>query len=186
MEKLIIICLLFLILLILPNRRLLIRKRRKNPTEANNNWVSIMGETKQIERQTLPSEARGGQSQYDLSEKDTFKSEIREEEFSPVDRTKNINDIRVRNADSEKEDANGQYEYFTTESGLATGVTFQELKTAGQLIQQNMLEPGLERQAVDIIQKIHGTELFDLLENSLEDGPKRIAGLLNRCNSNED
>lgn len=186
MEQFIIICLLFLILLIVSDRRLLVRQRRKSPTDANKNWVSIMGGTKQIEREVLSGEVHGGQYQSDLSGKDSFESKIIEKEFEPLDRTKNISDIRVRNDDSKQKDTDEQYEDFTTESLFDTGVTFQELSNVGQMIQQNMLEPSLERQAVDIIQKIQGSELFYLLENSLEDGPKRIAGLLNRCNSNDD
>lgn len=60
------------------------------------------------------------------------------------------------------------------------------MSTAGQLLQQDLLEPDLEQQAVNIIQKIQGTELFDLLENSLGDASKRVANLLRQNISNED
>jgi hypothetical protein len=52
------------------------------------------------------------------------------------------------------------------------------------LLQEEFLEPALEQQAVDIIQKIQGTELFSLLENSLEGATQRIADLLNQSTSN--
>ena len=60
------------------------------------------------------------------------------------------------------------------------------MSTAGQLLQQDVLEPDLEKQAVHIIQKIQGTELFDLLENSLGDASKRVANLLSQNITNED
>ena len=93
----------------------------------------------------------------------------------------------VKNIDWEDEEEDWQYhDDSKIESGFATGVTFQELSTAGQLLQQDLLEPGLEQQAVNIIQKIQGTELFDLLKNSLGDASKRVANLLSRSISDGD
>jgi len=98
-----------------------------------------------------------------------------------------LEDILVKNDDWEEEEEDWRYgEFSDIESGFATGVTFQELSTAGQLLQEEFLEPALEQQAVDIIQKIQGTELFSLLENSLEDATQRIADLLSQSTSNVD
>jgi len=50
----------------------------------------------------------------------------------------------------------------------------------GALLQQEVLEPALQQKAVDIVQRIQGTELFSLLENSMEGASRKIAVLLDR------
>jgi len=42
------------------------------------------------------------------------------------------------------------------------------------------LQPSQKQQVINIVQKIQGMELFSLLENSIQDGAKKIAGLLNK------
>lgn len=177
MEQLIIIFLLIIIMLILLDRKFSINDLERNSSDTNKSVPSIMGATKQREGQILPISAEDRQDESVLIAPDNFKSETKEEEFEPIGQSKNLNDIPVKN-DEWQEDEDWKYEDSTIESGFATGVTFQELSTAGQLLQQDVLEPDLEQQAADIIQRIQGTELFDLLENSLGDASKRIATLL--------
>jgi len=64
------------------------------------------------------------------------------------------------------------------DDGFAIGVTFEELATVGALLDRSSLEPNLKEQAVDIVQRIQGTELFSLLENSVENVAQKIASLL--------
>jgi len=144
-----------------------------------------MGDTKPRERHPLPIDTNEGQNNVPFTEENNFESETTEEEFENVDTAKNLGEISVKNEDWQ-EDEDWKYQHSNVESGFATGVTFQELSTAGQLLQEETLEPDVETQAVDIIQKIQGTELFDLLESSLGDVSKRIASLLKESISNED
>ncbi len=69
--------------------------------------------------------------------------------------------------------------------GYAKGVTFQELNKAGQLLQQKELEPVSVHKAVVIVRKIEGTDLFKLLENSIDGASRKIADLLNKNLPNE-
>lgn len=46
------------------------------------------------------------------------------------------------------------------------------------LLQKEKLEPSQKETAALIVQKIQGTELFILLENSMEDASRKIAELL--------
>ncbi|WP_288447072.1 hypothetical protein [uncultured Chryseobacterium sp.] len=177
MEQLIIIFLLIIIMLILLDRKFSINDLERNSSDTNKSVPSIMGATKQREGQILPISAEDRQDESVLIAPDNFKSETKEEEFEPIGQSKNLNDIPVKN-DEWQEDEDWKYEDSTIESGFATGVTFQELSSASQLLQQDVLEPDLEQQAADIIQRIQGTELFNLLENSLGDASKRIATLL--------
>lgn len=178
MEQIIIIGLLIILVLVLVDKKISININGKDNVTKTNNLPSIMGDTKQRERQASPINTNERQNEYILQAESIFESETREAEFDTMGQTKNLDDIPVKNDEWGQENEDWKYESSTVESGFATGVTFQELSTAGELLQQDVLKPDLEQLAVDIIQKIQGTELFDLLENSLGDASKRIASLL--------
>ncbi|WDF45977.1 hypothetical protein PQ459_13825 [Chryseobacterium sp. KACC 21268] len=188
MEQLIIIgLLLVIILLLLWDRKFINQYSKENSIKAHPAVPSIMGEPKKEERKPVPSDFYKGQGESLVPKANNFDSETKEEAFENTASKKEIDEILVKNIDWEAEEEDWQYQDDPEiESGFATGVTFQELNTAGQLLQQDVLEPDLEQQAVDIIQKIHGTELFDLLENSLSDASQRISALLSQSVSNED
>lgn len=187
MEKIIIISLLIIIILLLLDKKLLIPHAQKKNT---NKWLdvpSVMGETRKLERQLMPSVSDQRQEASTIIDPDIFESETKEEVFENIASKKELEDILVKNNDWDDEEEDWHYQVDSKiESGFATGVTFQELSTAGQLLQQDVLEPDLEQQAVLIIQKIQGTELFDLLENSLGEASTRVAALLSQSISNED
>ncbi|MCD0477820.1 hypothetical protein LPB90_05100 [Chryseobacterium sp. LC2016-29] len=187
MEQLIIIGLLLVIILLLWDRKFTDQHSKGKNAEAHLTVPSIMGETKKEERKPVPSDVDQGQSESIVLKANNFDSETKEEVFENTASKKELDEILVKNSDLEDEEEDWQYQDDSKiESGFATGVTFQELSTAGQLLQQDVLEPDLEQQAVTIIQKIQGTELFDLLENSLGDASKRIAALLSQRISNDD
>ncbi|KYH08211.1 hypothetical protein [Chryseobacterium cucumeris] len=184
MEKIIVIGLLIVIILILLNRRFLVKVRAKDGDNTKKSSPSIMGDSKQTKRKGWPVEATESHLEFTSLAEDNFESETRDGKAEDVTENKNLDDILIKdNWGQEEED--WKYQDSNIESGFATGVTFQELSTAGQLLQRKMLEPDLERQAVAIIQKIHGTELFDLLENSLGEASKRISNLLSQSISND-
>lgn len=187
MEKIIIIGLLIIIILLLLEKKLSIPPTQKKNTDKRLDVPSIMGETRKLERQLMPSVSDQRQEASTIIDPDNFDSETKEEVFKNIASRKEIDDILVKNNDWEEEEEYWQYQGFSeTESGFATGVTFNELSTAGQILQKDVLEPDLEQQAVNIIQKIHGTELFSLLENSLGEASTRVAALLSQSISNED
>jgi hypothetical protein len=187
MEQFIIIGLLLIIILLLWDRKFISKNPKQKSTEAQLAIPSVMGKTKIEERRPVPSEVDQGQEESIVPKADNFDSETKEEVIENTTSKKELDVILVKNNDQEDEEEDWQYQDDSKiESGFATGVTFQELSTAGQLLQQDVLEPDLEQQAIHIIQKIHGTELFDLLENSLDDASKRVANLLSQSISNED
>ncbi|AZA76400.1 hypothetical protein EG347_02095 [Chryseobacterium sp. G0186] len=185
MEQMIIIGLLVILVLVLVDKKISISIREKDNVTKTKNLSSIMGDTKPRERQASPIESNERQNESILQAESIFESET-EDEYDNVAGAKNHDDILVRNDELEQENEDWKYENSTIESGFATGVTFQELSTVGQLLQEQILEPGLQQQAVGIIQKIQGTELFDLLEKSLGNASKKIASLLNESISNND
>ncbi len=187
MEQLIIIGLLLIIILLLWDKKYINQHHQEKSAEAHPAVPSIMGETKKEERKPVPSDADQGQGESIVIKANNFVSETKEEVFENTASKKELDEILVKNNDWEDEEEDWQYQDNSKiESGFATGVTIQELSTAEQLLQQDVLEPDLEQQAVTIIQKIQGTELFDLLENSLGDASKRVANLLSQNISNED
>lgn len=186
MEQLIFIGLLLVIIILLWDRKFTNQHPKEKSTKAHLTMPSIMGKTKIEERKLQPSDADQDQGESNVHDVNNFDSETEEEVLENTASKKELDEILVKNNDWEDEEEDWQYQDDSKiESGFATGVTFQELSTAGQLLQQDVLEPDLEQQAVNIIQKIQGTELFDLLENSLGDASKRIAALLSQSISNK-
>lgn len=175
MEKIIIIGLLIIIVLLLLDKKLSVPHPQEKKTDKRLDIPSVMGETRKLDRQLMPSAFDMRQGASTLMDSDNFDPETKEKFFDRNDQKKDIEDILDKNNDWEEEEKDWQYQGCSeTESGFATGVTFNELSSAGQMLQKDILEPALEQQAVNIIQKIHGTELFNLLENSLGDASKRM------------
>lgn len=186
MEQQIIIGLLLVIILLLWDRKFINQYPKEKNIKAHPAVPSIMGEPKKEERKPVSSDFYKGQGESLVPKANNFDSETKEEAFENTVSKKKIDEILVKNIDWEAEEEDWQYQDDPEiESGFAKGVTFQELSTAGRLLQQDVLEPDLEKQAVNIIQKIQGTELFDLFENSLGDATKRVAALLSHSTSNE-
>lgn len=63
---------------------------------------------------------------------------------------------------------------------FSQGVSLEELMNVGKLLQQNDLEPQQENVVLDVMQKIQGTELYNLLEHSIGDASKKVAALLDK------
>lgn len=184
--ELIIIALLFIIILLLLDKKFMKSPTPETKNETKSNPSTIIGKIKQEERQALPSSTTQRQFVTADVRTNNFDSETKEQEIDQPNEKKSLGNILVKNNDWEEEEDWQYGDFSEIESGFATGVTFQELSTAGQLLQEELLEPALEQQAVNIIQKIQGTELFSLLENSLEGATQRIADLLSQSTSNAD
>lgn len=63
---------------------------------------------------------------------------------------------------------------------FSRGVSLEELLTVGKLLQQNDLESEQQNTVIDVMQKIHGTDLYNVLENSIEGASQRVAMLLDK------
>lgn len=80
--------------------------------------------------------------------------------------------------DLEEEQTWITYDLPSSETGFAQGVTFEELKQIGALLADPPLVPSQRESIPDLVQKIHGTELFHLLEKEMEQGYERLTVLL--------
>src|SRR5690606_12305886 len=80
-----------------------------------------------------------------------------------------------------EEDEWDEYGFEDSDNEFATGVTFDELTTVGAWLEQDVLEPAQQQKAVDIVQRLQGTELLSLLENSMDVASRLIAELFVKC-----
>ncbi|WP_147420897.1 hypothetical protein [Sphingobacterium siyangense] len=63
---------------------------------------------------------------------------------------------------------------------FSQGVSLEELLTVGKLLQQNDLESEQQNKLIDVMQKIQGTDLYNVLENTIEGASQRVAILLDK------
>ncbi|MCD1117473.1 conjugal transfer protein TraD [Chryseobacterium turcicum] len=78
----------------------------------------------------------------------------------------------------EEEEEWNKYRIVSEDNGLAQGVTYEELSNVEMMLQQDILESSQKETAIATVQKIYGTELHTLLENSIENASQKIAELL--------
>ncbi|OXA94130.1 conjugal transfer protein TraD [Flavobacterium oncorhynchi] len=183
MEALIVICLVIVIVLLLQDKIVDGKRTEKKAVQEKSvvNLSDIMGLSKPAARLSMPSNAIVSQIEKPEKEIDNFDIEIGKEDFDIQIPQEELDDFfgEVPNLE-EEEDEWYRYRLLSGEDGFATGVTFQELGTVGMLLQQEKLESSQEQEAAEIVHKIQGTELFSLLENSMENASRKIAVLLNR------
>lgn len=183
MEIIIVICLLIVIAL-LAKDKIIIKKAVKDKPQhpsVNPGLPEIMGQPKPLERHLLPTKASKSQKKKSEEPIDNFDTETKENGFAKVIPQEELDEVFDETPDLEEEEEewrdNGEP---NGEDGFATGVTFEELTAVGTLLQQEKLEPSLQKRAVNTVHKIQGTELFSLLENSIENASLKIARMLDR------
>lgn len=184
MEIIIVICLLIVIILLLKDKLVIykpVRRQQKRENKIMPDLPDIMGQPKPVERHAVPISAVKRQTKEPDNKPDNFETETSENGFAGKIPQEELDEVfgSVPNLEDEEGEWNG-YGNENSDNGFATGVTFDELSTVGALLQQDVLEPALQQKAVDIVQRIQGTELFSLLENSMEGASRRIAALLDK------
>ena len=189
MEIVIVICLLIVIVLLLQDKIVIKKRTKQEPPQkkVNPNLPDIMGQPKSVERLSMPNAANERQIEepeinpanldIEYDENENVGIQIRKEELDEVFR--NMPDLE------EEEEEWNRYGIFGGDNSLAQGVTFEELSSVGALLQKENLEQSQKETAVDIVQRLQGTELFSLLENSIEGASLKIAELLDSTLSSE-
>lgn len=184
METVIVICLLIVIVLLLQDKVIIKWKSEHKPMQekANPKLPDIMGQPKPVRSQSVPNtaferqftepEVNPDNLDIEYDENEDVSIQIPQEELDEV--FGNVPDL----TEEEEEKEWNRYGLSGNEVGFATGVTFEELTNVGDLLQKEKLEPAQKETAIDIVQKLQGTELFSLLESSMEDASRKIAELL--------
>lgn len=183
MEILIIICLLVVIVLLLQDK-IVIKKvvaKEGYKEKPKIRLSDIMGIPKPVKRLSVPSNATERQNIKQEQEANNFDHEIEKKDLNKQIPQEELDEVfgAVPDLKEEEEEWNG-YGVADDEDGFAIGVTFEELSTVGMVLREEIPDPSLQKQAVDIVRKIQGTELFSLLENSMEGASIKIAMLLDR------
>lgn len=182
METLIITSLLIIILLLLHDK--IVIKKSPSPTIKNQTNIKkpypIIGETKTSVRHPETISSSTGQKEepgfdpfnldieYDIRENVHLQNPQEEPEYgfnSSLDFT-------------EEEEEWNKYRIIDENDGFAQGATFEELSAVQMILQQKVGDPSEKETAAAAVQKIYGTELFILLENSMENASQIIAELL--------
>ena len=189
METVIVICLLIVIALLLQDKIVIKKRSEQELTQeiVNPNLPDIMGQPKPMrslsvantanERQIPEPGINPDKLDIEYDENENVGVQIPQEELDEVFR--NMPDFE------EEEEEWNRYGISGGDDGFAQGVTFEELSSVGMLLQKENLEPSQKKTAVALIQKIQGTELFSLLENSMESASRKIAELLDSTLSSE-
>lgn len=182
METVIVICLLIVIALLLQDKIVIKKRSEQEPTQeiVNPNLPDIMGQPKPMRSLSVAKTANERQIPEPGINPDNLDIEYDENENVGVQIPQEDLDEVFRNMpdfEEEEQDWN-RYGISGGDNGFAQGVTFEELSSVGMLLQKENLVPSQKETAVALVQKIQGTELFSLLENSMESASRKIAELL--------
>ncbi|TDQ10196.1 conjugal transfer protein TraD [Pedobacter metabolipauper] len=189
METLIVICLLIVIALLVQDK-IVIKKsseHKQMQEKVNPNLPDIMGQPKPVRRLLVPNAANESQIEEQEINPDNLDIEYDENENVGIQiPQEELDEIFSNMPDFEEEEEEwNRYGISGGDDSLAQGVTYDELSSVGALLQKENLEQSQKETAVAIVQKLQGTELFSLLENSVEGASRKIAELLDSTLSSE-
>ena len=189
MEIVIVICLLILIALLVQDKIVIKKSSERKPIQEKNNpkLPDIMGQPRLKRSISVPNNATESQVEELELNPDNFDIEYDENENVGIQIPQEELDEVFSNMPDfgEEEEEWNRYELSDGDNGFAQGVTFEELNFVGILLQKEKLEQSQKETAIAIVQKIQGTELFSLLENSMEGASRKIAELLDSTLSSE-
>ena len=189
MEIVIVICLLILIALLVQDKIVIKKSSERKPIQGKSNpkLPDIMGQPRPKRSLSVPNNASESQVEELELNPDNFDIEYDENENVGIQIPQEELDEVFSNMPDfgEEEEEWNRYELSDGDNGFAQGVTFEELNFVGILLQKEKLEQSQKETAIAIVQKIQGTELFSLLENSMEGASRKIAELLDSTLSSE-
>jgi hypothetical protein len=188
METLIIICLMLVIILLLQDKIVIQISKKGKPKQerASSDLPDIMGQPRTARSLSTSINAPESRIKKQQQEMNNFDIEIGKENVDAEIPREELDDVFRNQPDLEEEEEewNG-YGIPEGNDGFAQGVTFEELSAVGMLLEKEKLEPSQKETAIALVQKIQGTELFSLLENSIESASRKIAELLDGSLSSE-
>ncbi len=190
METVIVTCLLIVIVLLLQDKIVIKKSLKQQQTKKgkiNPDLPDIMGQPKPVRSHLVSNNAN--ESQIDETTVNPYNFDIEYDENENVGvqiPQEELDEIFGNMPDFEQEEEEwNRYGISGADDGFAQGVTFEELSSVGMLLQKDKLEPSQQETATALVQKIQGTELFSLLENSIESASRKIAELLDGSLSSE-
>ncbi|WP_312554349.1 conjugal transfer protein TraD [Empedobacter brevis] len=187
MEILILICLMIVIALLIYDKLPLQRTQSSKDEKNSINLPDIIGESKQIRNLQMSNTSNERQVEVGIINPHNLDIELDENEIIPHQNSKEELDEDSSNVPDfeEEEEEWKRYGIRINNDGFAQGVTFEELSQVERFLEKNEKELSKIDTTVTIVQKINGTELFSLLEDSIENATSNIAKLLDSSISSE-
>lgn len=189
MEIVIVICLLIVIVLLLQDKIVIKNRSEQKPTQekVNPNLPDIMGQPKPVRSHSVSNTANERQIEEPEINPDNLDIEYDKNENVGIQIPQSALDEVFSNMPDleEEEEEWNRYGISSSVDSLAQGITYDELSSVGALLQKENLEQAQKETAIAIVQRLQGTELFSLLENSIEGASRKIAELLDSTFSSE-
>lgn len=184
MEIIIIISLLIIILLMVWKEIKIQYKKSEHPetTVHYSNNSQIIGKSKTQLSKLLPKsllENQESETEFDPSNLD-IEFDINESITDQIVMGEPEKDSGSQLNFLEEEEEWDKYRIISQDHALAQGVTYDELSKVEMLLRYDLLESSEKETVIPTVQKIYGTELHTLLENSIENASQKIAELLDR------
>ena len=172
METVIVICLLIIILLLLHDKFTSKKPtvKRENPANDANENDDMIGKPKPVERTLTPKATTGDSGKPKERELPDFGVETEEEEQATLPQEKE----EPEEFPEVPPDALGSNDF-------SDGITIPQLQQVTVIMKNGVPDVAKRKEAVELVTKIQGTELYDMLENSIEGSSKRIAKLLDKA-----
>jgi len=123
-----------------------------------------MGPTKTEHGKLQPADATKSQIEASVETEDNFETETKEQ--SPPDLDEEQKELELNKGPQNADDYVGQ------------GVSHTEFKTVFVLLQKDKISEKEKKEAAGIVQKLQGTEMFNLLETTMDGASVKIAKLL--------
>lgn len=178
LQVVILICLILIIILLAVDKVKIVRKTK--PTDSENRpqiTPDIMGQVaKGFKKSSFADRASSTTIFNKMITADTL---IKEKDIG-IDTTENIDLIIDLDEESEED-----FDEVPDDDRFSQGVSLEELSKVGQLLQNSNLDDLQEKETVEIIQKMQGTEMFDSMQASIEGASQRIAKLLDKSLAND-
>ncbi|MFV8355836.1 conjugal transfer protein TraD [Flavobacterium sp. XS1P32] len=188
MEIVIVICLLIVIFLLAKDKIVIKKYKEQQPRQEKNSssLPDIMGQPKPERSLSVPKKSNDSQEQKENHYNDNFDIEIDEDKVELQFPQEELDEVFLNEPDFENEEEEwNSYGLSDGDNGFVQGVTFEELSTVKALLKKEKMRSSQKETATVLLHKIQGTELFDLLENSIEDASQKIAKLLDGTLSSE-
>ena len=183
MEILILICLMVVIALLIYDKLPLQRTQSSKDEENSLNLPDIMGKP----NLSAPNSTNERQVEGGIINPHNLDIEFDENEIISHQNSKEELDEDSSNVPDFEEDEEEwkRYGMSSDNNGFAQGVTFEELSQVKNFLEKNEQELSKLETTATIVQKLNGTELFSLLENSIENASINIAKLLDSSITSE-
>ncbi|WP_313385928.1 conjugal transfer protein TraD [Chishuiella sp.] len=187
MEILILICLMIVIALLIYDKLPLQRTQSSKDEKNSINLPDIIGKPKLTRNLSMPNSVIESQIKIETIIPNNLDIEFDENEIISHQNSKEELDEDSSNVPDfeEEEEEWKRYGMSSYNDGFAQGVTFEELSQVKNFLEKNEQELSKIETTATIFQKLNGTELFNLLENSIENATINIAKLLDSSISSE-